>query len=1062
MDCPWLREDVRLWFLGFRFGEALHPGPPLGRDVVTFAVVNPTTILDKEWQIQQVQADVLLASETSANARVQKIMSYKLRGKGFRCIWGEPSATRYHAGSGTAMLRSYAVGVAAMSRLPCRPAVQPLPAEMQASCRITECFVRIQAMEVKCITIYGVPRCLPDAAAKNNLLLAWAYQRASVSCVPAIVGGDWNTDPCKLPAWSAFASRGWVELGHFAQACHGLFLPPTCKQATRFDTFLLPPVLLQYYKGADVLTDAHLFDSHAPMRLHLCPPGSSSPRWMWPLPRPYTTVLDAKDLAPSAYASVAGPVLPAFSPQVPEVQCGDKLRLWSATVEDAVHVAIREEHCANGQRQTFRGLPRSHRGRCRAIDRRQCCPPRLPRPARHGDPEPFAEVTSVRARQRLRQLRRITTFAQGLRKHLRGNFRGPSGPDGWPVSLKSEWLAIQRAAGYGTAFPSWLLQFPCFSHFPTERPALDFVQDLCSFVRYDVEALSRQAAKVRAQSFRYQLQVDAKDFSGSQCFVRVRPPQKPPFTCLQVRTDQLAQVQHQHSYQVWSLHVRDISKYDLHCQVLYSGVPAQVVQLSAGSVQLLFVLDEDMVRPLRGPLVRDRRDCSWRAVVGGLMAYWSPIWNRDSQVEEADIEEWPRYHQLLQTVLQTPPDLHLDLCDVSAWVHVARGLSVKKAVGVCGWHNSELKGLPPQALQDLAAIFASLPAFPADLMRARVAVLSKVFEPSSASEARPITILSGLYRLWARVLCSQVLSVWSRTMPPSITGCLKQRSAADLSFSLQSQVEAHLQDGDDFSGLCLDLRKAFNLLPRAPLGSSLCALGLPQRVCDFWLESLKGLQRHFSVISSLGPGLPSSTGAPEGDPVSVLGMLAVCWVFVRLLDGLVQPSAYMDNWSWSTDLPDCHGPALLVLQDLTDSLRVQIDGQDVHVGHRPGLPKLVAQHWPRFRAKGRASAHCLQCQRARLLLPIWAQTREKVVSSEGPGGAAAPSQAGRGSSGSAAEGPDCASRSVPLLVLRHGVPCPCLHHHQLLTWCSCTSCGWWPPHALRSCCTFRDPSCPGS
>ena len=75
-------------------------------------------------------------------------------------------------------LRSYAVGVAAMSRLPCRPAVQPLPAEMQASCRITECFVRIQAMEVKCITIYGVPRCLPDAAAKNNLLLAWAYQRA--------------------------------------------------------------------------------------------------------------------------------------------------------------------------------------------------------------------------------------------------------------------------------------------------------------------------------------------------------------------------------------------------------------------------------------------------------------------------------------------------------------------------------------------------------------------------------------------------------------------------------------------------------------------------------------------------------------------------------------------------------------------------------------------------------------------------------------------------------------------------------------------------------------------
>ena len=129
----------------------------------------------------------------------------------------------------------------------------------------------------------------------------------------------------------------------------------------------------------------------------------------------------------------------------------------------------------------------------------------------------------------------------------------------------------------------------------------------------------------------------------------------------------------------------------------------------------------------------------------------------------------------------------------------------------------------------------------------------------------------------------------------------------------------------DFSGLCLDLRKAFNLLPRAPLGCTLRALGLPPTVCNFWLASLQGLHRHFSVHASLGPGLPSSTGAPEGDPMSVLGMLSICWIFVKLLEGLVCPTAYMDNWSWSTDFPDCHGPALLVLQDLTDSLRVQID-----------------------------------------------------------------------------------------------------------------------------------------
>ena len=204
-------------------------------------------------------------------------------------------------------------------------------------------FVRVRDLEIKCITVYGLPRCLPEASAKNNLLLAWAYQRATVSCVPALIGGDWNTDPCQLPAWSSFASRGWVELGNFAQVAHGIFLPPTCKQATRFDTFLVPPSLIQYFQGADVLSDAQMFDSHAPMRLHLRPPGRSSPRWMWPLPRPYSEVLRAPVLPSSSYEVAASPVRPAFLPEVSETRCGDKLRLWSATVEKAVDGAVRDE-----------------------------------------------------------------------------------------------------------------------------------------------------------------------------------------------------------------------------------------------------------------------------------------------------------------------------------------------------------------------------------------------------------------------------------------------------------------------------------------------------------------------------------------------------------------------------------------------------------------------------------------------------------------------------------------------------------------------------------------------
>ena len=216
------------------------------------------------------------------------------------------------------------------------------------------------------------------------------------------------------------------------------------------------------------------------------------------------------------------------------------------------------------------------------------------------------------------------------------------------------------------------------------------------------------------------------------------------------------------------------------------------------------------------------------------------------------------------------------------------------------------------------------------------------------------------------------------------------------------------------------------------------------------------------MISSLGPGLPSSTGAPEGDPVSVLGMLAVCWVFVRLLDGLVQPSAYMDNWSWSTDLPDCHGPALLVLQDLTDSLRVQIDwGKTYTWGTSPASQNWWRNIGPAFvpkdvhlpivsSAKELGSFFQFGHRPERKLFQAKVQEALQRLHKLAVDPQVLPLKA------------RVAQAGVYPLVLRHGVPCPCLHHHQLFTWCSCTSCGWWPPHALRSCCTFRGPSCPGS
>ena len=923
------------WTIGFRFGEAQNPGPmPVAASfLVTLAVINPTTILDKEWHINEVGADVLIASETSANARVQNIMSYKLRGLGFRCMWGHPTETRFHASSGRAMLRSYALGVATFSKLPCRPPLQVLPAEMRHSCRIAECFVRLHGFEAKVISVYGAPRCLPEAAEKNNLLLAWAFQRATISCVPAIVAGDFNTSPTELPAWQAFADLGWVELGAFAAQCHDLHLPSTCKGATRFDTFLLPPCLYQYFHSADVLTDAQLFDSHAPMRLRLQLPCRGVPRWIWRLPQSFADLVDRPaDLGP-AYQRSSGQVRFAFGPHIPEAKEGDKLRLWSATVESAVSDVLYHNHCSAPARNPLRALPKRCRGRCRDVTRQPATPPRLPRAGRQGDPSAFDEDTTVLGRQRLRQWRRLHTFEQGLSKFLDGRFRGPLAPNGWPESLHLEWRTIQSAAGYGRSFRDWVLQWPCFVFFPEEQPALDFVSELTSFVRFDLEALQRQHATVKAKLFKFRLHVDAKDFGAARSFVRVKPAQNPPFTCVRHCSEQEAVLIRRPSYHLCCFTVKQEQWLELHSQVVFAQVTGQVVQLAPGEVTIMFDAGDDCVLPPTGLLCRYQQDCSWQGVVSSLMEYWSPIWNRDPQGQEEDIEEWPRFLQLLQTCGQPDFNVSVDMLDVDAWQHVAKKLSVRKARGICGWHNAELRMLPRAALADLAGLLNDMSScgFPAELLKARVAVLSKVPEPTHASQARPITVLSCIFRLWARVLCTQVLAVWSAKLPSSITGCLRGRSALDLAYAVQTDIEACLLNQDDLSGLSLDLRKAFNFLPRAPICHLLHLLGLPASVCRFWQRSLSKVSRTFQVNQSLGPDLGSTTGAPERDPTSVLAMIAVCWCFVRLLQGLVEPRAYVDNWSWTSDAPDNHGPALLILQDLTASLSLQIDWSKTYV-----------------------------------------------------------------------------------------------------------------------------------
>ena len=124
----------------------------------------------------------------------------------------------------------------------------------------------------------------------------------------------------------------------------------------------------------------------------------------------------------------------------------------------------------------------------------------------------------------------------------------------------------------------------------------------------------------------------------------------------------------------------------------------------------------------------------------------------------------------------------------------------------------------------------------------------------------------------------------------------------------------------------MDLVKAFNLIPRQVIKHIFQLLGIPSFVTNFWFLSLTKLSRALQNGQSLGPATASTTGLPEGDSMSVVGMLALSFVFhAKLKSPRLFPYAYADNWSFmSTSERECFR-AMTTILNLITGLKMKID-----------------------------------------------------------------------------------------------------------------------------------------
>ena len=231
---------------GCRIGEASHPGPGGQRtitsffgdkpeepaftseappDTCVFAVVNPTSVLNKAHAFAHVGADVLALSETSAVAQVQKITGKAMHRHGYRLHWGAPVPSHQREFSVQTCLRGLAAGVALASRLPSRSSQPGLEKEALETCRLSEAFVRFGALEVRVLTVYGFPLSHLDAREKTEHLLHMVCCRVTQNHVPRIIAGDFNQTLDDLPSGQALLGMGYRNIFCFAPGCHRLRPP---------------------------------------------------------------------------------------------------------------------------------------------------------------------------------------------------------------------------------------------------------------------------------------------------------------------------------------------------------------------------------------------------------------------------------------------------------------------------------------------------------------------------------------------------------------------------------------------------------------------------------------------------------------------------------------------------------------------------------------------------------------------------------------------------------------------------------------------------------------------
>ncbi len=175
-------------------------------------------------------------------------------------------------------------------------------------------------------------------------------------------------------------------------------------------------------------------------------------------------------------------------------------------------------------------------------------------------------------------------------------------------------------------------------------------------------------------------------------------------------------------------------------------------------------------------------------------------------------------------------------------------------------------------MADLYNIIESTGHWPQELTKGAVSFLPKSNETCpSADNFRPLTILSSLYRLWAKFRHDQLCDSWLPLWKSRFAYGLKDSHAADaLAFETCLEISETMQQGYFTAGISYDMKKCFDSIPVNLVLQVFNFRGADSKIFKALAGFYKHHEKYFRLEGTYTKAFRPSNGIVRGCPLSML------------------------------------------------------------------------------------------------------------------------------------------------------------------------------------------------